>query len=166
MYHLALAGITMAGLILRSIFPRAVSFAWTTPDFLLVLVVFNAMFRGTLRGGTAGFLIGLAEDLFVGRFIGLNALSKCVVGALAGSLSKSVFRENLWVPVINVFVGSLINLFLVFVFGYLAGARWHFASIMYMGFFEVLFNVCLVPFVYGLFFHFAYKHLHLEDEVL
>jgi len=164
MYNLVLAGLTVAGLILRSVFPRLLDFAWTTPDFLLLIVVFNAMFCGTFRGGVAGFLVGLAEDLFFGRFIGLNALSKCLVGLLSGSLSKSIFKENIWVPVINVFVGSLLSLLVVFVAGHLAGARWYVSHISYQSLFEVLLNVCLVPFVYAPFFHFADKRLDLPED--
>jgi rod shape-determining protein MreD len=164
MYNLLMIVITLSGVILRSVFPRVLYLAWATPDFLLLLVVFNAMFRGYAHGGAAGFLIGLTEDLFYGRFIGLNALAKCVVGILAGLMSKSIFKENLWVPVINVFFGSIVCMLLVFIFGHLAGARWHFTNIAYQGLFEVLFNVCLVPFAYGPFFQFANKRLRLDDD--
>ncbi|MCL1804681.1 MAG: rod shape-determining protein MreD [Clostridiales bacterium] len=164
MYNVALALITLAGLILRSVFPRMSGLAWTTPDFLILLVVFNAMFRGPVRGGVAGFLVGLAEDLFFGRFIGLNALAKCVAGAVTGALTRSIFKENMWVPVINALIGSLICLFIVFVFGHMAGARWYFSLIVYQGVFEVLLNMCLVPFLYGPFFHLADRMLKLKEE--
>ena len=164
MYHLSLGGFTLAGIILRSIFPRVLHLAWTAPDFPLLLVVFNAMFRGPIYGGAAGFCIGLAEDLFYGRFIGTNALAKCVVGVVAGSLSKSIFKENMWVPVINVLAGSLLSMVIVYVFGHLAGARWSFSNIAYNGLFEIVCNVCLVPFIYGPFFHFADRYLKLSKE--
>lgn len=164
MYSLTLAGFTILGLILRSVFPRVLSLAWTTPDFLLLLVVFNAMFRGVNHGGMAGFLIGLTEDLFFGRFIGLNALAKCAVGMLSGSISKSIFKENMWVPVVNVLIGSFLSLILVFFFGYLTGIRWYFTNIVYQGLFEILCNVCLVPFLYGPFFTIADKHLRLSED--
>ena len=164
MYNVALVIITLVGLILRSIFPRVLSLAWTSPDFLLLLVVFNAMFRGPLRGGVTGFLIGLVEDLFFGRFIGLNALAKCAAGMATGALTKSIFRENIWVPVINALIGSLVCLSVEFIFGQMAGARWYFTLIVYQSFFEVVFNVCLVPFLYGPFFHFADRQLHLKEK--
>ncbi|MDR0469672.1 MAG: rod shape-determining protein MreD [Peptococcaceae bacterium] len=164
-YNLSLVGITIAGLILRSVFPRVIRLAWTAPDFLVLLVVFNAMFRGTLAGGVTGFLVGLAEDIFFGRFIGLNALAKCVAGTLTGYLTKSIFKENMWVPVINVLLGSLLCLSIVFIFGQLAGARWYLSNILFQSFFEVLFNVCLVPFVYGPFFQFADRQLNLTEAV-
>ena len=163
MYNITLAGLTVLGLILRSVFPRVLNLAWTAPDFLILLVVFNAMFRGPLKGGIAGFFAGLAEDLFFGRFIGLNALAKCAAGVLTGYLTKSIFKENMWVPVINVLAGSLLCLAVVFTFGQMAGARWYFSYIVYQGFFEVVFNVCLVPFIYGPFFHFADRQLKLKE---
>ncbi|MDR1194266.1 MAG: rod shape-determining protein MreD [Peptococcaceae bacterium] len=163
-YNLSLAGLSLAGLILRSIFPRTLGLAWATPDFPLLLVVFNAMFRGPLPGAAGGFCIGLAEDLFFGRFIGLNALAKGAVGLLTGFLAKSIYKENMWVPVINVFVGSAFSLGVVFAIGHLAGYRWHFTVVFYQGVFELLFNVCLVPFVYGPFFHFADRRLHLRED--
>jgi rod shape-determining protein MreD len=164
-YNFALAGITVAGLILRSVFPRVLRFAWTAPDFLILLVVFNAMFRGPVSGGITGFLVGLVEDIFFGRFIGLNALAKCVAGVVTGYLTRSIFKENMWVPVINVLIGSLLCLFIVFTFGQLAGARWYFSNIVFQGVFEVLINVCLVPFVYGPFFQFADRQLNLTEAV-
>ena len=163
MYNLVLVALALLGLVLRSVFPRVLILAWTAPDFLILLVVFNAMFRGPLRGGVAGFIIGLVEDLFFGRFIGLNALAKCVAGVATGYLTKSIFKENMWVPVINVLIGSLMSLSIVFVFGRLAGARWNFAYIAYQGFFEVTLNVCLVPFLYSPFFHFADRRLMRKE---
>ena len=162
-YNLAIAGLTMAGLVLASIFPRAMSVAGATPDFLLLLAVFHAMFSGAFAGGISGFLIGLAEDLFYGRFIGLNALSKGVVCLLCGTLSKSIFKENMWVPVINVLIASLLNNALIFILGHLAGARWYLSTIAFQGLFEILYNVCLVPFLYSIYFPFADKH-HQPQE--
>ena len=163
MYNIVLVLLIVLGLILRSVFPRLLSLAWAAPDFLILLVVFNSMFRGALKGGVTGFFAGLAEDLFFGRFIGLNALAKCAAGALTGYLTKSIFKENMWVPVINVLIGSLLCLSVVFVFGQMAGARWYFSYIVYQGIFEVVVNVCLVPFLYGPFFHFADRQLKLKE---
>ncbi|MCL1848126.1 MAG: rod shape-determining protein MreD [Clostridiales bacterium] len=157
-----MAGLTIVGIILRSVFPRIMILAWTAPDFLLIITVFNAMFHSAFHGGVTGFVIGLAEDLFFGRFIGLNAMAKCVVGILSGSLSKSIFKENIWVPVMNVFTGSILSLFIVYTAGHLAGARWHIMQILYQSMFEVVCNVCLVPFLYGPFFHYADRLIHKD----
>ena len=165
MYNLTLVCLTVCGLILSSVFPRALIFAWATPDFLLLIVIFNAMFRGRAHGGVTGFLVGLAEDFRVGRFIGLNVMAKCVVGVLCGSLSKSIFKENAWVPVINVFIGSVINFFIVFVSGFMVGLRWNLLNTLRQGAFEILLNVCLVPFLYSPFFKFASKYINFDDEI-
>jgi rod shape-determining protein MreD len=116
------------------------------------------MFRGPFHGGIAGFCIGLTEDLFFGRFIGLNALAKCAASVCCGNLTKSIFRENMSVPVINVLVASLVSMVLVYVLGSLAGARWYLSGIAYQSVFEILFNVCLVPYLYGFYYQFANKY--------
>ena len=164
-YHFTLAGLSILGLTLASVFPRIQSLAWVRPDFLLILAVFNAMFRGSVHGGMMGFLIGLLEDCFYGRFLGLNALAKCVVCILCGSMSKSIFRENLWVPVMNVLMASLLSMGIVYLFGYLAGARWYLSSIIDQMFFEVVINVCLVPFLYGAYYQFAVRHIQNQEGI-
>ena len=164
-YYGAVAVLALGSLVLYSVFPQILGSIWATPDILLILAVFNAMFRGPVHGGGVAFLLGLLEDLFFGRFIGLNALAKGVAGLLVGMMAKSTYRENMWVPVINVFFGSLLSLAIVYIMGHLAGARWYFSVIIEQSFLEVLFTVCLVPFLYGPYFHFADKQLHLREEL-
>ena len=66
MYNISLAALTILSLILRSVFPRVLNLAWTAPDFLILLVVFNAMFRGPLIGGATGYVISLVVNLLKG----------------------------------------------------------------------------------------------------
>ena len=56
------------------------------PDLPLVAVVLIALSRGPAAGTLAGFLVGLAQDLTNPSFLGLNALAKCLLGHVAGSL--------------------------------------------------------------------------------
>jgi len=163
MYSLVIAGLTMVGIVLRSLFPRAPIFAWTAPDFLLLVVVYNAMFSGAVHGGVIGFLIGLAEDFSVGRMIGLNAMAKCAAGMFCGYFSKAVYKENIWIPVINVFFGSIISRSIVLIAGYLTGARWNLTGALFSAAFELVLSVCLVPFTYGVFFK-KKKKYNLDDD--
>jgi rod shape-determining protein MreD len=160
-YTLTLGFLAFISLVLGSIYPRGLLLGGAAPDILLLLVVFNGMFRGYLRGGVTGFLIGLMEDLFMGRFIGMNALSKAIVGATTGYLTKSIFKENLWVPILNVGWGTLLELILFFLIGRLVGNQWPLSLLIWQGTFETIYNICLVPFLYGPFFNFADKHSHL-----
>ncbi|MBN2364778.1 MAG: rod shape-determining protein MreD [Calditrichaeota bacterium] len=57
------------------------------PDLLLIVLVAFALRKGPDWGMTAGFLIGLLQDMVGTELIGLAALSKTVAGFLAGVLS-------------------------------------------------------------------------------
>ncbi|NPV29291.1 MAG: rod shape-determining protein MreD [Firmicutes bacterium] len=79
------------------------------PDLLLVLIVFTALFYGAGAGGAAGFAVGFARDLLVGRCYGLQALSGFVAGYAVGCLEGKVFKENPLVSLFLVFSGSLLS---------------------------------------------------------
>jgi len=86
----------------------------TLPDLVLVFVVFFALINGA-RGGTIyGFFCGLLEDIYLGRFIGVNALSKAFTAYLVGHFQDRVFKENILVALIAVFFSTFINSLLVF----------------------------------------------------
>ncbi|MGD0153316.1 MAG: rod shape-determining protein MreD [Thermacetogeniaceae bacterium] len=76
------------------------------PDLLLVLVIFTALFYGSLAGGVVGFAVGLAQDLIGGPYLGLGALSIFLAGYLMGYLERRVNKDNLLVAFSLVLVGS------------------------------------------------------------
>lgn len=94
--------------------------AWqeTIPDILLIVVVFFAIFNGAQRGSIYGVCCGLLEDLYLGRFIGLNAVSKGITAYIIGRLQGNVFKENILVGVIGVLGGTLVNSFFIFIFSF------------------------------------------------
>jgi rod shape-determining protein MreD len=78
------------------------------PDLLLVLVIFTAIYYGSVKGAAVGFAVGLALDLIGGRHLGLGALSGFVAGYLMGHLEAGVNKENVFVLVLLVLAGSFI----------------------------------------------------------
>jgi rod shape-determining protein MreD len=62
------------------------SIAGIRPDLPLVAVVLLATARGTTAGTACGFFVGLAQDLTNPAFLGLNALTKSLLGFAAGAL--------------------------------------------------------------------------------
>jgi rod shape-determining protein MreD len=79
-----------------------------TPDLLLVLVMFNALFYGSFAGGVVGLTTGLAQDLLGGHYLGLGALSGFVVGYLMGHLERRVNIDNVLVDFFLVLAGSFV----------------------------------------------------------
>ena len=75
------------GIVLQDTVFNVISVAEGKPDFVLIIIVFFALFYGNIHGGMLGLVFGLMEDLMTGRFIGMNAICKGLVGFLAGMLS-------------------------------------------------------------------------------
>lgn len=57
------------------------------PDLPLILVVLLALRRGPELGGVAGFAMGLLQDTAGGGLIGVQALTKALIGFVVGSLA-------------------------------------------------------------------------------
>lgn len=73
-----LAGATLA---------PALRIADIAPDIPLIVVIFLALRRGPEVGCAAGFVAGLLQDVAAGGLIGVQALTKALVGFALGSAS-------------------------------------------------------------------------------
>ncbi|KUK31358.1 MAG: Rod shape-determining protein [Thermoanaerobacterales bacterium 50_218] len=91
------------------------------PDLLLIFLIFLALFRGSSKGGIAGFFVGLLEDLLVGRCLGSRALSGFLTCYVAGVFEGKVYKENPLVPFSFAFLGSVFYQLVFFVVQGFAG---------------------------------------------
>lgn len=96
-------------LLLQSTVLARLTFFGAKPDILLVLVVLTGVLQGKEAAAQKGFFIGLFEDLFLARFLGVNALTKAALGYLTGMVEKEVFKENIVISVMMVWVFSLFH---------------------------------------------------------
>ena len=109
MRYLILTILPFLSIFLQSTFFSNYSIKGTVPDLVLVFVVFFALLNGAGKGTTYALLCGLLEDLYIGRFIGLNVISKGLTAYIVGKLQGNVFKEYLLVGVAGVIIGSIIN---------------------------------------------------------
>lgn len=79
----------------------------TVPDLLLVAISLEALFYGPRQGAAIGFIYGMVEDIFLGRYLGLNALIKALVGYGIGWGENRVYKDNLLVPVLALAAATL-----------------------------------------------------------
>lgn len=79
------------------------------PDLLLVGVVLVGLLQGKKEALSKGFFVGLVEDLFIGRFVGSNALVKALVGFLSGQVEREIVKENVVIAVSMVWVFTIVN---------------------------------------------------------
>ncbi|HXU91680.1 MAG TPA: rod shape-determining protein MreD [Methylomirabilota bacterium] len=88
-----LAVAVLSGGVAHATMGPAVRIADVAPDIPLIVVVMLALRRGPEFGCGAGFLAGLLQDAATGGLLGVQALTKSVigfgVGALAGRLRVS-----------------------------------------------------------------------------
>ncbi len=104
-------------LLQASLAPR-ISIGNIAPDFVILLVVVFALYRGAVPGAILGFAVGFLQDLGNPEMLGLNALTKTLLGFAIGRVGTKTFPENA-----------------LFLFGLLAaGALSH--DIVYLAFFK------------------------------
>ncbi len=103
----------LAALFLQASIFSVFNIKGAVPDLLLIFIIFFALINGPKKGGVYGLLCGLLEDLYLGRFIGMNAIAKGITGYAIGNLQINVFKENLLVGVISVLIGSILNIIIL-----------------------------------------------------
>ncbi|HZK87139.1 MAG TPA: rod shape-determining protein MreD [Syntrophomonas sp.] len=143
MRFILLALLPLLAIFLQSTLFASYSIKGVVPDMVLVFVIFYALLNGAEKGARYGLICGLLEDLYTGRFIGMNALSKAATAYIIGKLQGRVFEENVAVGIIGVILGSLLNacLFFILAFAYFAVFnidRSLFINIIYQSFYNVV----------------------------
>ena len=84
LYVLAVSG----GALVQSTLVPVVGIWGVVPDVPVVLTVLLAIRRGPKAGCLTGGALGLAQDVIAGGPLGLHALSKAVLGFVAGDLPR------------------------------------------------------------------------------
>jgi rod shape-determining protein MreD len=80
--------------LLQALFSDALTFGRIGPDFPLLIVAYFAVFRGSIAGSIFGFVAGFFQDLFNPSFLGLNALTKTLVGFALGRAGAQTERDH------------------------------------------------------------------------
>lgn len=113
--YLILALLPFLALFLQSTLFATYTLGGAVPDLVLIFVTFYALMNSAGKGAVYGFFCGLLEDLFTGRFVGMNAISKALVAYLVGRYQVNVFKENIIVGVGTVAVATLLNSIILFI---------------------------------------------------
>jgi len=96
-------------LILQATVVFRMEIAGIRPDLLVAFVVYLSWMRGPVAGTAGGFIVGLIQDLDAPGPLGLNALSKSLVGFLVAKAGFRVHRSNLGVRFAFFFVAMLMH---------------------------------------------------------
>lgn len=121
MQVLVWAAVLVSSLLMESTLLDRMKLMGVKPDLLLVAVVLFALARGARPAARLGFVFGLSEDLLIGKYIGLNALSKASIGYLVGLGENRLYKDNPLIPVAGLFTGTIVYEVIYLVLGGLGG---------------------------------------------
>lgn len=76
-------------LVLQAAVAQRIAIGSVQPDFIIVCVILFGLQRGPIGGSLFGFVVGLIVDLGNPGFLGLNALTKSVLGFGSGRLGAA-----------------------------------------------------------------------------
>ena len=142
------------GIVLQDTVFNAISVAEGKPDFVLILVVFYALFHGHIHGGLLGVAFGLMEDLMTGRFIGLNAICKGLAGFIIGMASERLYKNNFFIPVVTVFVATFLHSMIYVGCSAVIGLNLEGVRLMMVSISDAVYNIVFSPFFYAVFYYF------------
>lgn len=122
-----------------------------TPDLILLEVVAVALFRGPLPGAVFGLLGGALLDIWHGEALGLFTLAGGTTGYLLGLLEPRLFKDNLLVPLVAGFFGTLLFQSTFLLLGSFAGLHfllWPALTDVVLP--EAVYNAVLAPLIFRL----------------
>jgi rod shape-determining protein MreD len=95
--------------VFQSLFFEPLRIANTKLDLPLLLVVYISLTRGAKEGVIFGFSIGLLVDVLSPYFLGLNALTKTLLGYLVGNFRENLFVESIYFKGLVIFLALILN---------------------------------------------------------
>ena len=120
------------------------------PDFILITVYFLGMFRGEVRGGLIGALLGFFLDVTSAGPVYSNIFSKSFIGYLAGVIGRWVHNPGYLLHMTMIFLVSLIQGLIIFlIFLFLGTARFP-GDILYIAFPQAVLDGVLGGIIYSL----------------
>lgn len=151
-------------LILQSTLFSHLTFAGTKPDLVLILTVFFALLNGPRAGALAGLTGGMLQDLMFGRYIGMNAFAKLIVGYLFGILERKIYKDNILIPMASVFLAAFLNETIIYMLGWASG-NLNPAEQGFGGYFSMMSSVILPAAIYtGFLAPFIYRKFYSSSR--
>lgn len=157
MHYFILGGALFLSLALQATLFDGLTIQGVKPDFLLILIIIYALFKGSVSGAGLGFVYGLAEDLLLGRFIGINAGVKMLIGYMAGWGERRFYKDNILVPIVTIFIGTMVSHFLYVLFLTIVSGKSQFMLFRQFFLLFALYNTFSGLFIYRPFARFLTK---------
>lgn len=129
------------------------------PDLILILTVTYAFNEGAAHGSIIGFGGGLLEDLIIAQNVGLNTISKTIIGYIAGLIEKNIFIESMFLPIVIVFFASMIDQIIYLILGFIFGYQIPFKSV----FLKIILPSAVYNGIFSFFIYPVYRKLIVHE---
>ena len=106
--YLVVPLLVVVGLLQTALMPHLALWG-VFPDLPILVVASWGLLRGPVEGSLWGFIAGVTIDLFSGGPFGAATLSLVIVGLLAGLGKASALHSNITLPVLVVFLVTIIH---------------------------------------------------------
>jgi rod shape-determining protein MreD len=121
------------------------------PDLALGIVVYSAYINGTMTGQLSGFFSGLLLDCLSSAPLGMNALIRTLIGALAGTMKGTFFLDVVFLPMVLCAAATLIKAISLFILHLLfSGAVPSYSLTSPLLWVELLLNTLSAPLLFAL----------------
>ena len=120
------------------------------PDLVLIVVICLSFISGAEEGLITGFAGGLLKDIFSVHLMGINALTKTLIGFIAGVIREKIFYQHLmWLVAISTFIFTFINNLIIYLLLNALYSNYDFTVIL-KGFIltQAIINTILAPFIF------------------
>ncbi|MBD7910656.1 MULTISPECIES: rod shape-determining protein MreD [Clostridium] len=120
----------------------AVKGAW--PSLLFIFSVSYSIINGKKEAVIIGVISGLLQDVFFYNMFGVNALINMFCCYLAGFIGEGIWRDRKLVPIITIFVGTILKYLGIFIIFYALNIHID----LFRGVSTALYNSIIMLFVY------------------
>ena len=144
------AGIVIAVLMIELVLTNLLAFDAIKPDLILIVVICLSFISGTEEGVITGFAGGMLKDIFSVHLLGINALSKTLIGFIAGTIREKIFYQHLmWLVAIFTFIFTFMNNLIIYLLLNALYSNYDFTVIL-KGFIltQAIINTILAPFIF------------------
>lgn len=153
------AVIIVLNFIIQSTFLHGIEIINIVPNTAIIVIVSFAFMRGEYEGATIGFTVGILQDMFFCRYVGMNAFLGMMTGYLCGKFCADFFTENFLIPLLMTSASTFLYGFVFYVFNVLI--------LGYTDLFYFLSNIIIPETAYtALFSVFMYKLFYIVNEKL
>ncbi|GHT33980.1 hypothetical protein AGMMS49592_3380 [Endomicrobiia bacterium] len=100
--------IYIAFCLLQFSFGKYINICGIFPNFILILIVYLGLSKGTMDAQLMGFLFGLTWDIFSTDIFGARAIMFTIIGHFLGILNKKLDRDKIYTQFVIVFLASIV----------------------------------------------------------